>query len=301
MTKTSKKCAWRVSLTTILLGGAISGLQAQTYDPTPENYSGLLSSYYGQGSLSTLSQSQALINNSCVPTSTENGLAYLEALQVQLGNGDPFSSSQNTVGTISALQTAQGTTSTGTSGANAISGLQSYLSANALPAVQAVQNSDPTAASLNSSLVAQNAVQLGILWGTISGGNFTPIDGGGGHFVSLVGMNMTGGSGTLSILDPWGSGANDPNAGSPSAYITLTVQTVTLGSTPVLDVTYTGDLTPPEDNTSVDGTGTSSYGIIGVDTGYIALDDVESTPEPSTFVLMGAGGLALLAKWRRKA
>lgn len=284
-------------LITAFLSLGAFGLNAQSVS---ENYAGLLSSYLGQGSANG---TQAVKNNSCVPTSTANGLSYLEFYQLSIGNADPFTVTPNNVTAINALQTAQSVGPTGTSAANAIAGLNSYISptgANPAPTVATSQVYDPTAGYLGTGLGANDAIQLGILWGAINGGTFTPVNGGGGHFVSLTGMNMNNGTGTMTILDPWGDGSSDPNAGTQGAFISLNVTTVNLtGVGNVLYVTYTAN--PPDDTTGVDGTGATSYGIAG-QTGYIAVDDLEAVvPEPSTFALIGAGAIGLLAKLRRKA
>ena len=64
-----------------LLSCNLSNLYAQT---ASEDYS-IVTQLLGQGNAS-VNGSQALKNNSCVPTSVANGLSYLNAYQLSLGN-----------------------------------------------------------------------------------------------------------------------------------------------------------------------------------------------------------------------
>jgi len=250
---------------------------------------------------------QTIQNNSCVPTSTANGLAYLEAYQVNvLGQSDPFTVSPDNYTAVNSLQGAQGVTASGTSAADALSGLNNYLaSSNPAPNVVTSQTADPSAQSLANALNANSAIQLGILWGVVANdGTFIPTDMGGGHFVSLTGESLTAGSGTMTLLDPWGINGVSPNAGTQGASITVNVSTVNLtGVGNVLELIYPNTLTdPPDDLNTENGTGVDSFGIASRTVGYIAVDDIESVvPEPTSMVLMGVGALALLAKRRRSA
>jgi hypothetical protein len=295
MLKTLSVRSCFVSPITALLVCAACNLNAQV---ASENYASLLSAYLGQGSANG---SQAVKNNSCVPTSTANGLSFLEFYQISVGNPDPFAFSPNTIATVNSLQTLMGTTAAGTTAAGAISGLNTYLSSptgDPAPSVVTSQTFNPSALFLGNALSLNNAVQLGILWGSITGGTFTPVNGGGGHFVSLTAMNLLGGAGTMTILDPWGNVSGN-NAGTEGDFVSLNVSTVNLnGVGAVLQVTWTTNA--PEDTTAIDGTGPTSFGGPGA-TGYIAVDDLEAVPEPATMALMGAGALAVLARRRCKA
>jgi hypothetical protein len=277
---------------------AVTHLDAQV-EVGSENYAGLLSAYLGQGSAAG---TQAVKNNSCVPTSTANGLSYLEFYQLSIGNPDPFAFSPNTITTVNSLQTTMGTTASGTTAANALSGLNTYLTTaggDLAPSVVTSQVANPGAQSLTDALTMNAAVQLGILWGTISGGTFTRANGGGGHFVSLTAMNLLDGVGTMTILDPWGSGGG-ANAGTEGAFISLNVDTVNLtGVGSVLEITYTTN--PPEDTFAQDGTDPNSYGAPSAAIGYIAVDDIESVPEPTLLALLSAGLVAMLARRRCRA
>jgi hypothetical protein len=288
----------------ILLIGAVSSLMtwslhAQTYDVS-ETYTGI---NLAQGN-SGITGSQSLLENACAPVATANGLSYLYSL-----DSSAFSSSPNNYTAVNNLISAMGTGTTGTTGANILSGLQSYLSptgANPSPGITATQTSEPTGLNLNTALAANDAVQIGILWGTESGSGptytFTTSDGGGGHFVSVTGIDIVNGSGTMTVLDPWGSAGGNP--GTTAATVTLSVSTYNFsGIGTVLYVNYGPGSTQPADNTSTDGTGSSSYGGFGgfsFPSGYIALEDIESVPEPSTIALMAGTGLAWLARRRWK-
>jgi hypothetical protein len=280
-----------------VLSFAASELRAQIITGF-ENYS-YLSALIGQGSAQG---GLAFANNSCVPTSTANGLSFLEQYAVQvLGIPDPFTTSPNTIAAVNALQTAQSVTARGTSAANALAGLNAYLSptgSNPAPSVVTSQTFNPSADSLGNALNANNAIQLGVLWGNIAGGTFTAIQGGGGHFVSLTAMYLTNGVGFMTILDPWGSlGAT--NADTEAAYVTLAVQTVNLASVGnVLQVTWTTNA--PQDNFNTDGTDPSDFGGFGGAgaTGYIAVDNIEMVPEPTAVALLTGGGLTLF--WIRR-
>ena len=64
-------------------------------------------------------------------------------------------------------------------------------------------------------------MELGITWG--NGTTFNN----GGHELTLVSMNLSGGSGTMMVLDPWGAGGGT-NAGTAGVAETLTVSTLNL-------------------------------------------------------------------------
>jgi hypothetical protein len=269
-------------------------LRAQT---NSEDYS--LSPDLGQGNAGVTSYN----SQACAPTAVANGLAYLYGINP----GDFYNINPGTYGTVNTLIGSgyMDTTSAGTTGPNINTGVQNWATANT-SALLVNQYSDPTAASLSSALSTDQAVQLGILWGNFSGSTFNQE--GGGHFVSLTAMSInSSGSGTITVLDPWGTG-NGSTPGTTAVSISLTVSTVsmTVGSSQVsvLDVTYPNDTgsTVPKDNPAATGTGENNYGNFFFDTGIIAIDEVECIPEPSTMTLLAAplaaGVLRLLRKRR---
>jgi hypothetical protein len=301
LSKVSSRRPFFISLITALLICAAFHLNAQNISAS-ESYGSIA---LGQGN-SDITGTQLFLNNACVPTATANGLAYMEAYQESLGNPSPFSSTPNSYTAVNALASDMSTSTTGTTALNAINGLNTYLSANANASVVATQITDPTASQLGAELTANDAVQLGITWGSISGSTFTAA--GGGHFVSITGISidLTGGSGTgtMTILDPWGLPNGSANAGISASSLSVKISTVTLtGIGPVLDVTYNsaGITYPnqPEDTTADNST--ASFGNLQFPEGYIALDEFETVPEPTTLALLGAGALALLAKRRWQA
>ncbi|HEY1489671.1 MAG TPA: PEP-CTERM sorting domain-containing protein, partial [Verrucomicrobiae bacterium] len=273
-----------------LFACAVSSLDAQT---ASENY-GLVPSWLGQGN-AAVNGAQAVKDNSCVPTSVANGLSYLDAYQLSLANPSPFTASPNTYAAVNSLQTQMGTTAAGTSAASALSGLQSYLSptgANPAPGVSSWQVGSPLGLALSGLLNANDAVQLGILWGSVSGGVFTSA--GGGHFVSLDSINLSSGSGTIGILDPWGDGATHANSSATQESLSVSTVNITgLGN--YLQVTYGITYVGPDY-----APGDTSYAGSG-QTGIIALAQVEAVPEPSTLAMLAAGGFSALLLFRRKA
>jgi hypothetical protein len=291
----------------VLLVGALSICVAFTLDAqtNSENYGSI---DLGQGDPAVVSaNSQGVANNACAPAAVANGLAYLYGLVPSY-----FTSNPDNDTAVNALISAMGTGTTGTTGPNALSGLQTYLGPSGAnptsPKITLSQTADPTAASLGTALAAGSAVQLGILWGALNSGTFTSGNDG-GHFVSLTGMSISTstGSGTMTILDPWGvgSGASSPyNSGTTGAdTLTLTVTTITYNSGTYLEVQYPSPSSVnPQDTTSKNNTAASSYGISLFDAGIINLDEIETIPEPTTMSLLllplGAGMLQMLRKNR---
>ena len=104
----------------------LSQLEAATITAS-ENY-GLITNYggtyLGQGN-AAVNGSQAVMNNSCVPTSVANGLSYIQAYAYSTDTPNPFASDPNQYAAVNALQTAMGTTATGTYPGPALTGLQS--------------------------------------------------------------------------------------------------------------------------------------------------------------------------------
>lgn len=304
-----------IPLTAGLLSCGVCNLHAQT---ASQDYSIITSTgagayngqLMGQGNAS-VNGTQALRNNSCVPTSVANGLSYLDAYQLSIGNSSPFAFSPNNYTAVNRLQSFMATDPVfATSPGNALTGLQTYLNTlgplgNPAPGVSTSQNWDPLAQALANVLTAHDGVQLGILWSTmanpiVNNSSWTPLNG--GHFVSLDAINLAAGAGTIGIVDPWGNAVG--NAASTASYETLNVSTVTITAGGVnalaagtyLQVSYA----PSElgDFPLVD-TGTALAGAGG--TGLIALSEVEAVPEPSSLaigLLASVGGLMLC---RRKS
>jgi hypothetical protein len=260
--------------------------------------------------------SQQLKNNSCAPTSVANGLSYLQAYGYSTDQ-NPFSSSPNNYATVNALQASMATDPVNATGiGNMLLGTLGYLNGNPTsPAVNAYQGFLPTPQNLANVLNANDGVQLGILWSSVANpivdnASFTPMNG--GHAVSLDAINMTDGSGTIGILDPWGNGVSNGaggfNASSTPSQDTLDVSTVTitaggLNSLPAgtyLEVSYAvasplGDFPEPPTGTALAGAG---------GTGLILLDQVETlsaVPEPSSLMVSalasaGIGGFVCLRR-----
>ena len=262
----------------------LSQLEAATITAS-ENY-GLITNYggtyLGQGN-AAVNGSQAVMNNSCVPTSVANGLSYIQAYAYSTDTPNPFASDPNQYAAVNALQTAMGTTATGTYPGPALTGLQSYLSTvNVSPTVLTWQDVNSSAQTLAEYLNSNNGVQLGILWGSVSGSTFT--GGQGGHFVSLTALDLTDGSGTIDILDPWGNPLGN-NADTVGAEKTLSVSAVNITSGltagTYFKVTFPNtdfsDPIYPADGTAYAG---------GAQTGLIVIDMVEAIPEPTAASLV---------------
>jgi hypothetical protein len=308
----------------IVLGGALlicaaSKLSAQSYLGS-ESYPG--SAYNGQWT-SGVTGSTTLLNNDCAPVATANGLSYLYSLHPSAFGANPGTSTAiNSL--VTDMHTSDAAGNAGTSGPNAISGVQSYLAASG-DSIASSQtgptalnpNNYPTAQLLANALNAGSAVQLGLLWGwTDVSGDYIP--GGnsgnffGGHFVSLTAINYNASteSGTVTIVDPWGTTAVNPttpfnaDATATSVVCDLYGDTLNNPSGPtVLEVEWPNALPGGPDDRSTDNqTGADLFGSTHYQDGYIYLADIETVPEPTTMSLLlmplGAGLLRMLRKNR---
>jgi len=303
--KTWKTCRW-IGLTAVVLCSFASDVRAQSGSETLSDFG-----YLGQGN-AAVNGSQAVMNNSCVPTATANGLSYLENyFNFSLDLPSPFTTSPNNYAAVNSLQGLMGTTALGTTVNGLFNGLQSYLmpgGANPAPTVSIsgqyssttpggwfsggingglnVAQASPTASFLANALNANDGVEVGIQWGAYSGNTFTAS--GGGHMLTLYSINLgVSGSGTIGFIDPWGTGTGN-NAGTSATVVNATVQLVN----GFLYVTYPIDFTGPDpaDTTGTDGT--TQLGHNG-ETGRILVDAVEAAavPEATTTI---AGALLLL-------
>lgn len=260
-----------------------------------------VANWLGQGN-SSINGVQDLLNNACCPTATANGLAYLEQYASTIPIPDPFTVSPDNYATVNNFISMMGTTVDGTTDPNQLKALQTYLGTNA-PSVSVSQQTGngPTGTTLANALNANKAVELGVTWG--DGTTFTN----GGHELTLVSMSLTGGSGTMTVLDPWGNGVGN-NAGSSGVYEMLTVSTLSLTAANLagydavgnyLEISYPLTVSGPDDTFTADGTtargGNGQIGIIDAAT-------IETiVPEPTSFAVLGVGvlGLGIRRFWRR--
>ena len=303
-------------LAALCLAAAAAVGQAQT---ASENY-GNVDTWLGQGNASVTGP-QALRDNACVPTASANGLSYVEAYQLFVSKPDPFTVSPNDYTAVNALITSMGTTTGGTTTSGQMNGLKSYLGAggaNPAPNIKlsgqvspmevagvngltgfygggvnagiAMRNENPTARFMAHALSQNSGLEMGIAWGSVSGGTFTAA---GGHEVTVTSINMSGGSGTIGILDPWGTEVGG-HAGSSATVELLSVTTVTItGRGSFLQVTYPDLYVGPDEPST-------SFFAGGGKTGIIVDTAVQSVPDGgTTSVIFGSAAFGLMA-WRRR-
>lgn len=260
-------------------------------------------------------------NNACVPTSVANGLTFLENYaNFGLDEPSPFTTSPNTYTQVNNLILAMDTDADGTAYSDKYNGLQSYLSpagANpaphvsifgqaspaskgGVPAVNAgidLAGVNPTVDFLVTALDGNDAVELGLQWGSYNSDNvFTSR---GGHSVTLdsISYNATTNFGTLGFIDPWGSNAIVANAASAAGDYSVNF-TVTNGFIYISYPTTVADGIPSQD------VGLATEAGIVLATGQKArvLNDlVESIPDGGlTVMMLGASLLVLLAFFPRR-
>ena len=279
----------------------------------------------GQGNNAVVAGSgQAVANMACVPTATANALNYLaNYAEFNLDLPSPFSTSPNSYAQVNNMVTAFGTDDTGTTTGGQFTGLVNYLSPGGanpsptvgvkgqyspsapagwgVPATSTAQftRATPSASYLAQQLNANDAVEIGIQWGSISsGGSF--VVGRGAHELTLYQISLNGTSGTISFLDPWGNNANNTAGSSALNVITASLQLLNGFLVLTYPLTYVGP-----DPSELSNTGTA----IGFNNGQVAriLDDsvqyLVPVPEPSTYLAavllllpFGSGAIRQLRK-----
>jgi hypothetical protein len=258
---------------------------------------------------------QDIRNNACVPTSVANGLTFLENYaNFVLDEPSPFTTSPNTYTQVNNLILAMDTDANGTAYSDKYNGLQSYLSpagANPAPRVNVfgqaspaskggvpVVNAgidlagvNPTVNFLVAALDGNDAVELGLQWGTYNSDNvFTSK---GGHSVTLdsISYNATTNSGMLGIIDPWGSNAIVGNAAASAGdySVNFTIKNGFIYLTLPLTV---ADGIPNQDV----GLGTEAGIVLASgQTARVLNDVVESIPDQGPTCLMLGASLLMLA------
>ncbi len=270
----------------------------------------------------------AVQNMSCVPTATADALSYLAAYQEVTYDTTPFTVTPNTYTAVNALQSDMGTTSKGTSTTGQVNGLNTYLTTdNPAPSVKisgqvsqletsgtipgygsgifaggtSIVTANPSATFLANALNNNAAVEVGILWGTLSSGKFYPS--GGEHELALNQINLS--SGTIGFVDPGGTSGIQQNGGVLSSgdisgwgsFLYITYPTLVSGPDYTvpddLDIQNSQNLVDPDPNAT-------AFGVNNGETAIIIDDTVELAPEPSTYALLGIGALGAFFMGRRR-
>jgi hypothetical protein len=253
------------------------------------------------GTFGSLDQNNPLVtpanvqSQACVPTSVANGLVWLDNTY-NVPNLVQSSPEESAYPTVNTLITDMGTTTGGTSFSGEVNGLSMYIGAtgqNVSPPVtiaggqvsgglggfNQIQNAVPSALYLYNALAANEAVEFWINW-------YNPVSQTykGAHSLTLTGIsyNNVSQAGTLSFIDPFGTGAG-------AVTINSATFTTIAGGYLFINGGYTGGAA--NNGADPDNTLLSS-------TGAIITDLVEAVPEPTTFELMVATVLLGLAMRR---
>ena len=165
----------------------------------------------------------------------------------------------------------------------------SWLGGNLNPGMN-VANAIPTAQYLANNLNAHNAVELTLEWGTFN--NVGAWQSKGGHEVLLWSVNLgNNNTGTIQMLDPWGTGNGATSATATANGLTADIF---VGADGYLYGNNFSD-TPADENPSDPTTGAPGAPGAGI---YFRIDDVmvEAVPEPGVLGLYG-GIAGLILAW----
>jgi len=307
-----------------VLSGALPTQAQVSGSETTANFGTL-----GQNSVTQtdpVSTTTSLGPQACVPTSTIDGLTFLENTY---GNSY-FPTDPNNINEVNKLASVPYMNTRnnpprgpfGTTYANMVNGLQSYINNTQdkvailggqfatgwgpAGAANNINNVTPTASFLTGALNANDATEIWLQWGTYLNGNFTVARG--AHSLDLISLSLssttvpaananpnTFPTGTITMMDPNGNGG--------AVAMTSESGTVTLEPDGYLYVTYdvANEAAPPaDDNTS--STTDGEAGAAGVPlNGRIALDLIENvTPDGGMTSAMLGAAIVTLAAFRRR-
>jgi hypothetical protein len=295
---------------------ALPLLDAQTASETLSWFGQL-----GQGNAAVMRAAapsqQDIRNNACVPTSVTNGLTFLQNYaNFGLDEASPFTTSPNTYTQVNNLIVAMDTDADGTAYSDKYDGLQSHLSAaganpapnvrifgqaspaskGGVPVVNAgidLAGDNPTVGFLVYCLDNNDAVELGLQWGSYNSSNvFTSK---GGHSVTLDSISYSAltNFGTLGFIDPWGSNAIVANAASSAGDYRVNF-TIKNGFIYITLPTTVADGVPSQDV----GLGTEAGTLLAAgQTARVLNDVVEALPDGGMTVMMMGAALVVLWPW----
>lgn len=234
----------------------------------------------GQNSAGIINGGQA-----CGPTSVYNSFVYLEnhfGITGLLQAG----AASNTINQLGAYMGGTDPNSTGTpaggvTSAELVKGKNDYIKAQGL--------SDKIKVESQSNAIPGNHVTIEFLYEQLKKGQdveikFNWTGGGGAHFVTVTGIHFdtTTGTGTLNILDPWGNGADS------ASFITADLSG---NNTDGFTITYSGGAAGANEPDNPDASGGGTIFSIAAES---------PVPEPSTFALLGLGGVGLFVNAVRR-